>query len=94
MGDQVREAAVRRGGVRVVLHGEAEVPDRLLAGLLQHVLACAHRLDDGQGEIGKAQRVGLAAADQELLQRNRIGIGRQRIIELARDRFDAVPPFR
>ena len=51
--DHVREAAVGRGGVGVVLHGEAEVAGRWLIGLDQHVFAGPHQLDHGQREIGK-----------------------------------------
>src|SRR5689334_24619700 len=49
--DEVRKAPVRRGGMRVVLHRQAEMPDGLLSRFLQHVLARSHGLDDGQRQI-------------------------------------------
>ncbi len=44
--DEVREAPVRRGRVRVVAHREPEVPVRRGARQLDDVLARAHQLDD------------------------------------------------
>ena len=93
MGDQIGEAAVRRRRVRVVLYREAEVADRRLARLLDHIFACAHRLHDCQRQIGKAKRIGFVAADEEVFERVRIRVGRQVVAEVRGDFLDAVPAF-
>ncbi len=43
---QIGEAPVRRRGVRVVLHGEAEVAVLRISRSLEDVLAGPHQLDD------------------------------------------------
>ena len=89
--DEVGVAAVRRGRVRVVLHRQAEVPDRLLARASRPRTRRRPSLDDRQREIGEAQRVGFRCAQQELLERARVGIGRQRVAELGGDRLRCGP---
>ena len=56
LGHEVRVAAVRRRGVGVVLHRQAEVARRRLPRQLDAVLARAEQLDDGEREIREAQR--------------------------------------
>ena len=62
--------------MRIVAGRQTEVPHRALARLLQHVLPRAQRLYHCEREVGEAQWVRLAAADQELLERDGIGIVR------------------
>ena len=77
-GDQVGKAPVRRRGVDVVTHRQAKVADVRGAGRFHHILARSHQFDDDERQIGKAQRVCLAAPGQKGRQRLRVGLGRQR----------------
>ena len=84
-------AAVRRGGVRVVARGQAEVADRLGASFLDDVFSRSHQLDDDQRQVGKAQRVGAGGAWPESPRAPGVGLLRQRLAELACHLDDALP---
>src|SRR5258708_25025557 len=58
LADQIREAPVRRGGVRVVAHGEREVAGGLVARAWQRVLALAEQLHDGARQVPEALGIG------------------------------------
>ena len=94
LGDEVGKPAVRRRGMRVVLHGQSEVPLGRLAGHFERVFARAQQLDDGQRKVGKAHRVGLAALGQEGIQRSGVRRRRQPLPRLGRQRDDPVPALR
>ena len=89
--DDVGEAPVRRGGVRVVAHGEAEVPDGRGAREIHGVFAGAHQLHDGEREIGEAKRIDGLAPQQERLEGGGVRLGRQLRPELPRQVHDARP---
>ena len=59
--DQIGVAAVRRGRVRVVVDGEAEVTLLGIVRALEHVLAGAEQLHDREREIRELGRIGGAA---------------------------------
>ena len=75
----VRKAAIGRGGVGVVLHRQPEVAGRNFVGLYQHVLAGAHELDNGQGEIGKVIGILFLLCEQKIVERFGVGLGRERV---------------
>jgi hypothetical protein len=66
----VRVATIRGGGVGVVLDREAKVPRGCHTGLFRDVLPRAQEFDDGQGQVGKTFRVGLAFLDEERIERH------------------------
>jgi hypothetical protein len=54
--DEIREATVWCGGMRVIFHRQREVSGRFAAGEIQRVFAAADELDDGQGKVGELLR--------------------------------------
>ena len=91
LSDKVGKPAVRRRGMCVVFHGQPEVPLGWLARYLEHILARAQQLDDGERKVGKAHRVKITALGQESVQRSGIRRERQRVSRLGRQRDDPVP---
>ncbi len=91
--DQVGEAAVGGGGVGVIFDRQPEMARRLVARKIGGVFARAQQLDDGQRQIGEAQRIGLPRLGQEGFQRLRIGRVGQRRPVLRGDLDDPLPAF-
>ena len=87
----VGKAAVGRGRVGVVLHGQAEVAGRNLVRLHQHVLAGPHQLDHGQREVGKVLGVLLLLRQQKVVERLRVRLGGQRGAQPRGQLDNAVP---
>ena len=67
--DNVGEAAVRRGGVRVVLYRKAKVTGSGFSGGLQNILTGTDEFDNGKGEVGKVIGIRSLAPQQEIVQR-------------------------
>src|SRR6266404_7374357 len=72
LGDDVREAAVRRRGVRVVIHRQSEVSFGSLSGALEHILAGPQQLDDRERQVRKLRRGRLLAPDEKSAERPRV----------------------
>ncbi len=94
LGDQIGVAAIGSGGVGVVLDRKAKVPRRALARKLGDVFARPQELDHGEGQVGEPKRIGGFLLRQELLQRLRIRIDRQRELVFRGDLDDPFPSFR
>src|SRR5262249_14931062 len=92
--DQVWEAPVGRGGMRVVADGETEMPLGGLARTLHHVLTLAEKLDHGEGQVGEAHGVSLVARGEEALQGLTARRRRQRLTEARGQLHDALPALR
>ena len=60
-------------------------------GQLEYVLACTQQFDDGERQIGKGRRIGLAALAEEGIQRAGIGCRRQPLTQACGQRYDALP---
>jgi hypothetical protein len=54
--------------VRIILDRQAEVSGRAVSRKFDHVFTGAQELDDAEGKIGKAERIGGLGLDQELFQ--------------------------
>ena len=92
--DEVGKPAIRRRRMRVVLHGQSEMPFGWLARHVERIFASAQQLDDGKGKIGKAGRVDHAAPGQKCVQRGSVRGQRQALPRLGRQCDDPVPALR
>ena len=79
--------------MRVVADGQPEMSFRALTRSDDGVLAGAEQLDDCQRQIGKTIRVGCASCAEEVVERARIGLRRERSANLTGDIDDAAPSF-
>src|SRR5262249_37080083 len=89
--DQVGEAPVGRGGVRIVADGETEMPPGGLARTLHHVLTLAEELDHGERPVGEARGVCRVARGEEALQGLAARSPWQRLTEARGQLHDALP---
>ena len=94
MGDEIGVAAVRRGGMGVVVDGEAEVAFVLGAGIFDDVFAGAHGFQDGEGEFGEVVGIGGALGGEEIVEGFGIGLVGELGAKLGDDGLDAIPTFR
>lgn len=74
LGDQIGVAAVRGSGVSIILDRQAEVPGRAGSRKFDDVFPGAQELDNAEGKIGKAKRIGGFYPDQELFQGFWVGL--------------------
>ena len=81
---EIRIAPVRRRRVRVVAHGEAEMPRRLRARRIDDVLAAAEQADDAASRDRETSSGSACLRRVEKRrQRERVGVGRQLVAESA-----------
>jgi len=71
--DQIGGNGGRGRGVRVVLDRETEVPGDTAARKLDDVFARTEELDDAEGEIGEANRIGGLRRHEKLVQGSCVG---------------------
>jgi hypothetical protein len=72
--DDIGKAAIRCGGVSVILHRETEVSRRNFARAFEHILAGADKFNHGERDVGEVIGIGRLAPQQEIVQRFGIGL--------------------
>ena len=92
--DEIREAAVGRGRVRVVIDCEPEMPLDGNTRALAHILRGAEELHDRQRQVREALRGGALLPGEKVAERGRVGRRRQALAARARKLHDAAPALR
>ena len=77
----------------IPLHGKSEMFRRAIFRLIQYILASADELHDGQGEIGKSERIRLPTCDEEHFERLRVRLRRQMLAPACSHLNNPLPAF-
>ena len=91
--DEIREPAIRRGGVHVVRDSEPEMAGlpAIAESTLEDVDAGAEEFDDGERQIREVIGIGRAAAGEKLGESNVVRFFRKFLADVRRQRHDAIP---
>ena len=93
--DEIREAPVRRGRMRVILHRQAEVPFRAGRPATRRAYSPEpSSFTTASERSAKPRRVGRPAREEERVQRDGIRRGGQRVTEPGGEIDDPLPAFR